>query len=430
MSHLQHTAPSRRFTWFVALLLSACPGYDGDGYWMQQAAIPSDAQSAAAQVTVIVPEGDWKLRIVAGGALTVDNRQPSRAAEESSSYCGSSCTTRDYLLDCPGGKCTFVFDTKISYGASPYRANAALEAGIYFSAESEGCEPDPHYVPDEDRHLFEISFQVRDVVRAPDAGSPGDASTADAGAIFPGLDGGGARLDATVAVDAARDAAPLYPRSMFTDPRDDQRYASVVIGNQTWMAQNLNYGEQLPGLSPSSDPPDPAKIEKYCLNDDVSECAKRGGLYSWTEALALPSGCALTLCATQLQAPHRGICPEGWHIPSRADWYELVYHLAGTLGVPLRDEHDAWERAGIMLRATDGWSGAVGGTDVAGFSAAPAGVRHEFGGFWSGSETVNFQTADEGGADYVLGAWFTKTLTQYGTHRKADAHSVRCVKDR
>jgi uncharacterized protein (TIGR02145 family) len=422
MSHLQHTTPSRRFTWFVALLLSACPDYDDDGYWMQQVALPVDAQSATAEVTVVVPEGDWKLRIRGGGSLEVDNHQPARATDESHSYCGAACSSRDYVLSCPRGKCSFSFDTKVS--------GASLEAGIYFSQESEGCEPDPHYVPDEDRHLFTISFQVREVIRPPDAGSQGDAATADAGPMSHGLDGGIARLDAAVEVDAARDAGPLYRRGTFTDSRDDQRYASVTIGNQTWMAQNLNFGEPLPGLLPSFDPPDPAKVEKYCINDEVSECEKSGGLYTWAEALALPSGCTLTLCAAQLLAQHRGICPEGWHIPSRADWYELVYHLAGTLGVALRDEHDAWERAGIMLRATEGWSGAVGGTDVSGFSAAPTGSRHQSGGFSFVAETVNFQSADEGGADYALGAWFAKTSTLYGTHHKADAHSVRCVKDR
>jgi uncharacterized protein (TIGR02145 family)/uncharacterized repeat protein (TIGR02543 family) len=95
----------------------------------------------------------------------------------------------------------------------------------------------------------------------------------------------------------------LYAQWSFTKC-DGQTFRTVVIGTQTWMAENLNCD-----VSGSE-----------CYNNNESNCATYGRLYDWATAMALPSSCNSSTCSSQINAKHRGICPSGWHIPSNADW--------------------------------------------------------------------------------------------------------------
>ena len=99
-----------------------------------------------------------------------------------------------------------------------------------------------------------------------------------------------------------------------TDSRDGQSYNTVQIANQCWMAQNLNVGSKINGSDEQSNN---GTIEKYCYNNDAANCAVYGGLYQWDELMnyltssnATPSG-------------RQGICPDGWHIPSEAEWCQV-----------------------------------------------------------------------------------------------------------
>ena len=68
--------------------------------------------------------------------------------------------------------------------------------------------------------------------------------------------------------------------SSFTDSRDNTVYNTVLIGNQCWMQQNLNYGTRINGNTGQSNNSVP---EKYCYSDLVSNCNVYGGLYQWGE---------------------------------------------------------------------------------------------------------------------------------------------------
>ena len=89
------------------------------------------------------------------------------------------------------------------------------------------------------------------------------------------------------------------------DSRDSKSYGTVAIGNQCWMAENLNVGdsgsiaEQNATCSP---------IVKTCYLEDPYKCADYGGLYKWTQAM-----CGST------SAGAKGICPTGWHIPTHTE---------------------------------------------------------------------------------------------------------------
>jgi len=102
-----------------------------------------------------------------------------------------------------------------------------------------------------------------------------------------------------------------------------QTYKYVEIGDQSWMAENLNYYVPLKSL---------------CYNDNQENCKKYGRLYN--------------LAAAQK------ICPNGWHLPSEADWEKLVEFAGGTV-------------AGCKLKEKNNWD--KNSTDEYGFSAIPGG---------------------------------------------------------
>jgi hypothetical protein len=86
---------------------------------------------------------------------------------------------------------------------------------------------------------------------------------------------------------------------LLTDSRDGKKYKTIVIDGQTWMADNLNYNV----------------AGSKCYDDLESNCNMYGRLYDWAMAMALPFSCNSTICSGQINAKHKGICPNGWHIP-------------------------------------------------------------------------------------------------------------------
>ena len=159
---------------------------------------------------------------------------------------------------------------------------------------------------------------------------------------------------------------------LITDPRDGQTYKTVKIGFQTWMAQNLNYGTN----------------NSSCYKDSTQYCGKFGRFYGWGAAMdsagvwsmnGKSCGNGLTCSPTY---PMRGVCPFGWHLPTKAEFKILV----STVGT----------KAGKKLKSVNGWNSNNGssgnGTDDYLFSALP--VVFDVGGytvgnvayFWSSTE--------------------------------------------
>ncbi len=100
----------------------------------------------------------------------------------------------------------------------------------------------------------------------------------------------------------------------FTDARDGKTYKTVKIGSQTWMAENLNcaYSE--------------GTARSYCYGNDPANCEKYDRLYTWSAAMDSAAvfgdggkGCGYGVKCTPTY-PVRGACPEGWHLPSNAEW--------------------------------------------------------------------------------------------------------------
>ena len=85
-------------------------------------------------------------------------------------------------------------------------------------------------------------------------------------------------------------------------------YKTIRIGAQWWMAENYRLQRT----------PDKRPLSSFVYDDDPERYGRYGRLYPWDVAM---NG------ATKEDA--RGICPEGWHVPSDADWRTLIGHLDG-----------------------------------------------------------------------------------------------------
>ncbi|SHL26731.1 fibrobacter succinogenes major paralogous domain-containing protein [Fibrobacter sp. UWH4] len=200
------------------------------------------------------------------------------------------------------------------------------------------------------------------------------------------------------------------------DSRDGKVYKTVKIGDQTWMAENLNFD---PGQGGSGD----AKYDwSWCRN-----CEVIGYLYTWAAAIdsvklandaenpqdcGYGKGCGLT---GKLQ----GICPAGWHLPSKAEWQVLFDAVGGR------------STAGEVLKSQTGWYGNGNGTDAFGFSALPAGDKSNNGYFYHAGDIAYFWSAT-GNSDhfaYLMYLGYGYKYADLYDDNKNYGYSVRCVKD-
>jgi uncharacterized protein (TIGR02145 family) len=202
------------------------------------------------------------------------------------------------------------------------------------------------------------------------------------------------------------------------DTRDGQSYATVQIGDQCWMAENLAY---LPSVSPSSIGSNTTPY--YYVYDyqgtNVSEAklaenySTYGVLYNWPASLIS--------------------CPDGWHLPSDNEWkvIEGVVDSQYGIGNPVWDQTD-WRGfdVGKNLKSNALW-GASSGTDQFGFSALPAGYRSDGGTFNYVGYHARWYTSTQYS---TTSAWNRTLLNQYDNCRrnfriKSFGFSVRCIKN-
>lgn len=198
-----------------------------------------------------------------------------------------------------------------------------------------------------------------------------------------------------------------------TDSRDGQKYKIVKIGSQTWMAENLNY----------------ETTNSFCYRGSAENCEKYGRLYQWSAAMDSVGtwsingkGCGYKITCLPTY-PVRGICPEGWHLPTQTEW-QILFTAVGGLSI-----------AGKVLKSMSGWNWnrSGNGTDDFSFSALPGGHRYEYGRYIGEGYCANFWTST-GDSSYY--AYYTQLFYEddYATltlsnGNKYDCLSVRCVKD-
>ena len=144
-----------------------------------------------------------------------------------------------------------------------------------------------------------------------------------------------------------------------TDSRDKQTYKTVKIDKQWWMAENLNFDAE----------------GSHCFNNDPSKCAKHGRFYFWSAAMdsvgewsSNGKDCGMGNICTPTY-PVRGVCPEGWHLPTSEEYEILFAAVGGEL------------MGGKVLKSTSGWydndDDAKPGTDDYAFSVLPTESRYD-----------------------------------------------------
>jgi len=165
-----------------------------------------------------------------------------------------------------------------------------------------------------------------------------------------------------------------------------------------------------------------------CYGDAVSNCAIYGRLYDWETAMKLP-GCNSTSCASKINANHQGICPDGWHIPSNADWDKLMRYADGTSGT---ESPYMSFTAGRYLKAASGWNNGGNGEDTYGFSALPGGYGYYSGGyFYDVGYGGSWWSSSEGNSDlaYTRSMYYDEGAYYYYYDDKGYLYSVRCLQD-
>jgi uncharacterized protein (TIGR02145 family) len=208
-------------------------------------------------------------------------------------------------------------------------------------------------------------------------------------------------------------------KEQFCDSRDGKKYFYVEIGDQTWMAENLNYNA--------------ANSRCYGDNtggDSQGNCTTYGRLYDWATAMALSSSCNSTTCSGQVSAKHQGVCPNGWHIPSNDDWGALMTAVGGS------------STASPHLKTTSGWDldgrSYGNGVDTYGFSALPGGYGYSStvyrtvgdSTFWFSASEYNSISACFWKIDHYYDfAISGNAFGQSDWNIKPRFFSVRCLKD-
>ena len=263
-----------------------------------------------------------------------------------------------------------------------------------------------------------------------------------------------------------------------TDERDGQTYKTVKIGDQVWMAENLNYaytgvpfiyggiitdsttrcyGDDESNCMSLSDSTGwfcfgddglpclfTSDSSSWCYNDDPANCAKYGRLYTWAAAIDSvklvndakdPQDCGDGKICT-LPAKVQGICPTGWHLPNETEWKTLFTAVGSIVAGSYSDAH-YHSAAGKMLKSTSGWMDYEyegrkngNGTDAFGFSALPAGQRLFTGDFSNEGKSAHFWCSAELNRYHAcdLDLYYGNSATLEYSY-KSSGYPVRCVKD-
>lgn len=210
------------------------------------------------------------------------------------------------------------------------------------------------------------------------------------------------------------DPCPRLP----TVEYEGKTYNTVQIGDQCWLKENLNVGVIIHTDSVMADND---ILERYCYDNLEAYCEEYGGLYQWNEMMQY----------SDIEGG-RGICPEGWHIPSQEEWNILE----GTVDSFYEAGNEEWNKLywrgndnGKNLKSSEGWIEEGNGTDLYGFGALPGGydlldssVLGKEAWFWTSSAADTSHYYMRKFASYSDGGFNNFVNSKH-------ALSVRCVRD-
>jgi uncharacterized protein (TIGR02145 family) len=188
-------------------------------------------------------------------------------------------------------------------------------------------------------------------------------------------------------------------------------YNTVTIGAQTWMAENLKTthyadGSAIPLVEGTSDWTALTETSKaYCwyINSTVNRDTY-GGLYTWAAAMNGTASSGANPSGVQ------GVCPDGWHLPSDAEWKQLEMYLGMSQEEADNEDWRGTDEGGKLKETgTTHWNAPnTGATNSSGFTALPGGVRDVEGTFYDVGGTAYFWPAT---SDDVSWAWYRYLTT-------------------
>ena len=204
---------------------------------------------------------------------------------------------------------------------------------------------------------------------------------------------------------------------------DGNLYGTVKIGDQIWMTENLKVthypnGDPIPFITNNTNwgnLSDNNTDDAYCFyNNDVN--SDYGALYTYAAAIGDNW--------ERDNVDNQGVCPDGWHLPTDAEWQELIDTLGGN----------SVAAGKLKETGTSHWTDPnIGASNESGFTALPGGWRDEYQGtsnnagdlgIWWSAMGAGFNTV----AYYRrLDYYSTTVVRNYGV--KSYGFSVRCLKD-
>lgn len=200
---------------------------------------------------------------------------------------------------------------------------------------------------------------------------------------------------------------------------DGQWYHTIQVFSQCWMKENLNAGVM---ISYTQAQTDNDIIEKYCMSNNETYCGLLGGLYFWNEMMNYVN-----------ETGGRGICPDGFHVPTDLEWQVLE----GAADSLLEIGSTAWNANGwrgndaggnLKQTGTELWEPPnTGATNAVGFTTVPAGYFVQ-GDFWGPGYKTYLWSSNVAGKYYRNMDW-NQAGIQRNTGGTGTGFSVRCIKD-
>ena len=213
---------------------------------------------------------------------------------------------------------------------------------------------------------------------------------------------------------------------------DGNTYNTVLIGTQCWMKTNLRTTHYANGTAIAAGSTTSTTVAyRYRPDNNANYVTTYGYLYNWKAVMHTSSSSSSNPSWVQ------GICPTGWHVPSDAEWLQLINYVSSRSQYRCSNNSENIAKA---LAGTTGWNSstntcAVGNTpsqnNATGFSALPAGGY--YGSYVSPGSNAYFWSATESGSSssmaYIYNLNTNSAYVDRDDNSKMGAYSVRCVKD-
>jgi len=234
----------------------------------------------------------------------------------------------------------------------------------------------------------------------------------------------------TIAVPISEIDSVYYQEHVFTcgDPITDidgNTYSTVEIGGQCWIGENLKVthypnGDAIPLVTDNTAwgnlaNDNTSDAYSYYNNNANSEADTYGALYTY--AAAIGDNWARD------NVENQGVCPDGWHLPTNAEWTTLTTYLGVAYG--------GSKLAGNAALWTDGNLDQSADFGTSGFSALPGGFRNDSGGTFNylGYYGNWWGVLESGISAYGFHLGYLSTGVGGNYYNKSLGFSVRCVRD-